>query len=525
MARCFNLADVFETVADAVPDRLALVAGDVRLTYAELDARANRVARHLRDAGVGPGAHVGVLAWNRAEWLETMIGCLKARAAPVNVNYRYVADELAQLLGDSDCAALVGERSLVARVEPVRERLPLLRHVVVIEDGGPGPDGDAAYEDALAAASPERIPGERSPDDPYILYTGGTTGLPKGVLWRAEDIFRSTLSMVCGPVGSVEELAAARDREPLRFQVQAPLMHGNGQWVTWNAMAGGNTVILWTGRRFDPAGVLELAARERTQILSLVGDGMAHPLAGHLAENPGAYDLSSLFSIGSGGAPLSPSVRDKLRAVLPDLIFADTFGGSETGAAGPSVEGAEGPPRFRMGPEFAVLGDDLRPVAPGSGERGVLARTGHIPLRYYKDEKKTAETFVTGPDGRRWALQGDCAEVDAEGLVVLLGRGSLVINTGGEKVFPEEVESVIRAHPAVYDAIVVGVPDPRFGQRVTAVAVPEPGATLTLDDLTAFCRGRLAGYKIPRALELAPEIPRTPVGKPDYPWARSLFPS
>lgn len=509
----FNLADLFETVADACPDRPALVAGDVRLTYRQLDERATRVANHLLDAGVRPGQHVGVLGYNRAEWLETMIGCFKARVAPVNVNYRYIKDELSHLLGDSECVALVAEADLLENVN--RADLPLLRHVVAI--GGPTPQAEE-YEDALASASPSRAKvlertGERSGDDPYLLYTGGTTGLPKGVLWRSEDIFFSAMgggNHGGTPIADPSELSVAAEREGLRAQVHAPLMHGGGQWITWITLTTGGTVILYTGRRFDAAESLELASRERTQILMLVGNGMGHPVAEEMSAR--RYDLE-VFAFGSGGAPLSDDVRAKLLAVVPNAYVSDNLGGSETGAMGPSLGGG----RFQLHPQLAVLSDDLLPVAPG--ETGTLARTGNIPVGYWKDEKKTAATFRTGPDGRRWALQGDYARLNEDGTVTLLGRGSLVINTGGEKVFTEEVEAALRTCPGVMDAIVVALPDERLGSKVAAVVA----GTAAEEDLTAHCRTILAGYKIPRVLAVVRELQLTAVGKPDYAWARTRF--
>ncbi|WP_067483952.1 acyl-CoA synthetase [Actinomadura hibisca] len=503
--RTFNLADLFETVADACPDRPALIAEGgptARLTYAELDARANRAAHHLAVQGIAPGDHVGILSHNRAEWLETMIACFKLRAAPVNINYRYISDELTHLLTDAQCVALVAEKDLLPNVN--RENLPHLRHILTIDDD---------YEDALAASSPIRDFAPRSSDDPYLLYTGGTTGLPKGVLWRCEDIFVAAMgggNFGGPPIEDPESLVTCADRPPMKAQVHAPLMHGGGQWITWITLTTGGTVVLWTGRHFNAKAALHLAEQEQTQILMLVGNGMARPVADELAT--GTHSNLALFAFGSGGAPLSSDVKQSLLKAIPNAYVSDNLGGSETGAMG----SAESDGRFRLGPEFAILSPDHTPVEPG--QEGIIARTGHIPYAYWNDPEKSAATFVESPDGTRWALQGDHARLEEDGTITLLGRGSLVINTGGEKVFAEEVETVLRQHPSVADAIVIGTPDDRLGNRVTAVVTPEADEAA----LTAHCREHLAAYKIPRTFHFAPELKRTPVGKPDYTWARSL---
>ena len=529
MSRPFNLADIYEVMADACPDRTALVAGAVRLTYRELDERANRLGHWLAAAGIGPGDFIGVYAWNRAEWVEAMLAAYKIRAVPINVNYRYVADELRYLFDNADLVALIYERSFSSTVASVLPDCPRLRELVVIEDGSDADDlGPAAtaYEQAIAGGSPDRDFGPRSADDLYVIYTGGTTGMPKGVMWRSEDIFKGAMgggNFGGAPVASPEDLALAAANPPLVHCITAPMMHGGGQWVAWITLSMGGTVVLWTGHRYDPDEIWRLVERTRAQLVMLVGDAMARPLAEALAAHPGRYDTSSVLAVGSGGSILSKAVKEQLRTQLPGAVVLDSFGASETGANG-SVDDAGGPaagPRFRMGDHTAVLDDDLRPVEPGSGQSGRVARRGHIPIGYYKDEAKTAATFFTDGQGVRWVIPGDWATVEADGTVVLQGRGSVSIQTGGEKVFPEEVEAALKSHPAVFDAVVVGVPDDRWVERVVAVVAPRPGASPTLAQLADHCRTQLAGYKVPRQLTLVDEIVRTPAGKPDYRWAKA----
>jgi len=533
----FNLADLFEIVVDTAPDRLALIAGEKRLTYRRLDERANRLGHHLTDADVKPGDHVAVYAWNRAEWLEAELGIYKARAPVINVNYRYVADELRYMLENSDSVALVFERQFAPVVAEVRADAPRLRHFVVIDDGSTDDEsakaiaelGAVDYEEALASASPERDFGSRSPDDLYILYTGGTTGMPKGVLWRQEDIFFAALGgggYGQPPIKTPEALTGrvTSDENRTVGVVNAPMMHGGGQWVTFIAFYGGNTVVLNCDHHYSGERVLRLTERENANSIMVVGDAMARPLADALAAPGVPYDLSSLATIGSGGAIMSKAIKDELRARLPGVFVADSYGASETGAAGTVMDfaGPAAGPKFTIGDFVNVLGDDLRPVEPGSEQIGRLARRGHIPLGYYKDEEKTAATFVTDPDGERWVLPGDYATIAADGTLELLGRGSVCINTGGEKVYPEEVEAALKAHPDVFDAVVVGVHDERFQERVAAIVTPRGGATPTLEDIQEFCRTKLARYKVPRQLHLTDDIPRTPVGKPDYRWAKRV---
>lgn len=533
----FSLSRLFAAVTEAVPDRAALVAGPRRLTYRALHERSLRLARHLREAGVRHGEHVAVLAFNRAEWLESFLGILFAGAVPVNVNYRYVAGELRHVLADSHAVALIAEDSLAAKVTPARPDLPRLRHVVLIEDGSTREAAGIDYERALASA-PENTPlPSTGGDDHYLLYTGGTTGYPKGVLWRQADIFRAALerrSPGAPRARTLDEVAERAMRSsPQRMLILGPLMHAAGQWNALSMLLCGRRLVLYTDRSFCPDRVLELAHREEVHILQLVGDAMARPLARHLLTEPGL--CPRLTSVFSGGTPLTPAVRALWRAWREDVSLADSYGGSETGVCGSATGGEQvSSPReetltgaaenrsFTMGGSIAVLDDSLRRLPPGSSEVGRIARTGRIPLGYYNDPIATARTFPTDDEGRRWALSGDFGLRAADGSTVLLGRGNAVINTAGEKVYPEEVEAVIKAHPAVEDAIVVPAPDERLGQRVTALVSLAPKARLETAELRAYCRVRLAGFKVPRTVHFVDRVRRTAVGKQDYRWAKSI---
>jgi 3-oxocholest-4-en-26-oate---CoA ligase len=517
----FNLADLFEAVVDAVPDRVAVIAGDNRLTYRELDERANRVAHYLRDVGVVPGRHVGVYAFNRAEWVEIMLGCFKARVVPINVNYRYVIEELRYLFDNADLVALFFESEFGPHVGAVLAGVPKLEHLVQLDDGtATDKVVDAVdYEHALSVADPTRdglLP--RSPDDLYILYTGGTTGMPKGVMWRAEDIFFAAMGGGNYGGAGIEKPADIADNVSATPGVSlalAPLMHGNAQWSLMVGLFGGNTVALNASRRFDADEIWDLVERENVNVISLVGDAMARPLVDALAHRTAP---ASLFALVSGGAILSPAIKQELNERAPNVAVIDAFGASETGANG-AVDVTEKGPRFAMNEWTTVITEagDIAPV----GEVGLLARRGHVPVGYYKDPEKTAATFIE-LHGVRWAIPGDRAVIEEDGKINVLGRGSQCINTGGEKVFPEEVEAVLKSHPDVFDAIVVGVPDERWGESVAAVVAPRAGHEVTLDGLATHCRAALAGYKVPRRLVVVETVERTPAGKPNYRWAKEL---
>jgi len=526
-----GLTGLLSAVAAAVPERTAVVAGGRRLSYAGLEHRAGLLARHLAAAGIRPGEHVALLSYNRAEWLESFFGVLGAGAVPVNVNYRYVAEELRYVLDDSRAVALIAERSLTPAVAGVRDRLPRLRHVLLLDDGAPcpapGPLPGTDYEAALAGAAELPAPAaEPRGDALYLLYTGGTTGFPKGVMWRQEDIFHAALERRGPGAPRIRRAAEAGERalrcSAHRMLVLGPLMHAAGQWNALSMLFCGKTVLLNTDRVFDADRVAALADREGAQSVQLVGDAMARPLAQALLS--GEHACADLRTVASGGTPLTPAVRALWRGWRPGITLRDSYGGSETGVCGAAAEGP-GERRFAMGASVAVLDERMRPLPPGSesaGRIGRIARTGRIPLGYFNDPVKTERTFPRDPDGRRWVMSGDYGTVAGDGSIVLLGRGSAVINTGGEKVYPEEVESVLKAHPDVADTIVVPSPDELLGQRVTAVIAPVPGRSPSPERLREHCRTRLAGFKVPRAFRVVDRVRRTAVGKQDYRWAAAV---
>jgi acyl-CoA synthetase (AMP-forming)/AMP-acid ligase II len=535
----FNLADLFEVVVDAVPDREAIVAGDRRLTYRELDERVNRLAHHLTANGVGAGDHVALYLYNGSEYLEGMLAAYKLRAVPINVNYRYVQEELRYLLDDSDAVAVVVNAEFTPTLAGVRDDLPELRTVVVVADAtdtdatdtdaidpdrSTGGSDAVEYEDALAAASPRRDFGPRSADDLYILYTGGTTGMPKGVMWRHEDIFFGAFGGggIDNEVSRPEELAERAREGRTRCLPACPLMHGTAHWMAFLTLYGGGTVVMSPDRHLDPIRLWELVAREQVNFLVIVGDAFARPLVEALDSLDATVDVTGCSVILSGGAILSPTVKHALAERLPGSLIVDGYGSSESGGQGQSVTVAGSEvselQRFMVNDETRVLDDELRPAPVGVVGR--LARRGRIPVGYYKDEQKTAATFPI-VDGVRWSVPGDHARTEADGSITLLGRGSVSINTGGEKVYPEEVEAALKGHPDVFDAVVVGVPDERFGERVVALIQARPGRTPTFEMLDAHVRTRVAGYKAPRHIVLVDVVVRSPSGKPDYRWGKS----
>ena len=531
----YNIADLFESVVDVVPDREALVyidhpgtGAERRLTYAELDAAANRIAHHLIDTGIRPGEHLGLHLYNGVEYVQTVLGCLKARVVPVNVNYRYVEEELVYLYRDADLVALVFEAEFTERVAAALPRAEKLRHLVRV--GTPAQDAPdvaaVAFTDAEATASPERGFPARSGDDQFIIYTGGTTGMPKGVMWRQEDLFFSGLgggAPTGEPVKTPEELAerVAAGGAGITFFPTPPLMHGTSTLTAFIGFNFGQRIVIH--RKFAPEEVLRTIEKEKVTSISLVGDAMLRPLIDALNGPMKGTDCSSVFSVSSSGAIMSETVRRQFQELLPNTMLLNNYGSSESGFNGTATadSGAGQSFRIRVNSRTQVVDPATHePVAVG--EIGRVAQCGNVPLGYYNDERKTAETFFE-KDGRRWVLLGDMATVDEEGVVTVLGRGSQCINTGGEKVYPEEVEQALKSHPDVYDALVAGVPDAKWGNHVTAVVELRAGAVRpSLDDIQTHCRNHLAGYKIPRQLVIAETIQRSPSGKADYRWAREV---
>ena len=526
----FNLADMVEAAVDAYGDREYLVAAGERRTYAEMETRANQLAHYLAAHGVGPGDHVGIYALNSVEWVETAWAVFKLRAVWININYRYVKDELRYLFTNADLVALVHQAEFSPQVTDLLPELPDLRLVIGIDDGSDVPlsEGTVPYEEALATGSPERDFAERSGDDHYILYTGGTTGMPKGVVWRHEDVFYAlgggvdptTNTRVQAPEEMVEKGRGGQ----LTLLPIAPLMHGATQWsIIGQSFVGNRTILV---PKFDPHEVWRLIESERANSIMITGDAMGKPLIEALDEPGVDYDLSSLLAVTSSAALFSAPVKDEFFRHLPNIVIVDAIGSSESGNNGMATM-TKGGTAMKSGPTVSVLGDtvvfdeDLKPVVPGSGTIGKIARSGDIPVGYYNDPVKTAEVFIH-VDGTRYVMPGDFATIEADGTITLLGRGSVSINSGGEKIFPEEVESAVRSHPDVLDAIVVGAPDERWGQRVAAIIQPRGERVPSLEDVQTHCRNHIAGYKVPRELHVVGTIERSPSGKPDYRWAAAV---
>ncbi len=526
----WTFADIWEAIAAAQPDHPAVIQGARTVTWSQFDARADALATHFIARGLSHRAKVAAYLYNGPEYLESYFAAFKGGFEPVNTNYRYGPEELVYLFDNADAEAIVFHAGFADTLEAIRPRLTKVKAwVAVAEPGHPAPPWAEDY-DTIAAQVPQsrpaRAPWGRSGDDLLLLYTGGTTGMPKGVMWRQDDLFQvlgagGNAALGVPPVTSIPELiarhASADHLKPVSL-IAAPLMHGTGQFSALISFHNGGTCALLPSRRFDAVELWNEAERLRATGIVLVGLAFSTPMLEALDANPGRWDLSNLRSMSSSGSMWSQENKRGLLKHATGAVIMDSLGSSEAVGLGASASapGAEvSTAAFMPGPNGAVFTEDGRRVQPGSGERGLVAVTGFLPQGYYKDPEKTDKTFKVW-EGMRWSVPGDWAEVNADGSLKLLGRGSVCINTGGEKVFPEEVEEALKRHHAVRDAVVVGIADPRFGERICAVVEPEAGESPTLPQLAEFVRSQLAHYKAPRELVVVETIGRAPNGKVDY---------
>jgi fatty-acyl-CoA synthase len=534
----FNFGDLYDITAATVPDKVAIRYDGTSITFAESVARTDRIAAALYAAGVRRGDTVALHLHNVPAHIEAFIAACKLGAAPVNVNYRYQAAELEYLYDNMQIAALyVGSEFLEAAL-PVAQRQLTLK-VVVAVDGNAAELPVGVLDHATIASDPTLVAPsvERRSDDLVILYTGGTTGMPKGVMWTHEDLFFSALGgggfySPLGPLAVPEDLPERiRTGHPLTSLSLPPLMHAAAMWYCLIGLFAGQTAVLNPARHFDAEQVFDLIVAEGVSSIIIVGDAMARPLAEALEAYPRRWNLARLVMIGSGGAPLSSHLQKRLSGLLPNTRVMTSLGSSESGALGAGAPSPDGMLRLAARPDLVVLvregeEDDARWRRAAVGERGIISRWGRLPQGYLRDPQKTAATF-TQVDGVRYAITGDEGRLEDDGGITLFGRGSTSINTGGEKVFPEEVEQVLRGHPAVLDAIVVGVPDLRWGEAVTALVHRRSVDATDVEGLRDYCRASLAGYKVPKHVLFVETVQRSPAGKADYPWgkrtARSLL--
>ncbi len=532
-----NIADLFEHAVDAAPDNPAVKVGDRIATYADLEAESNRLAHYLQSQGVGPGDHVAIYAKNSVEHVVAVLATVKIRAVTINVNYRYVEGELNYLFDNADVVAVVFERSyapLLATVAPNHEKLKTFVAIPDALDPDDASDisafGGVLYADAIADQSAERDFAERSADDIHIIYTGGTTGFPKGVMWRHEDFWRvlgGGIDFYTGePLEEYDQSKQATDPRMTTFPL-SPLMHGGAQAGLLMHLFAGHLTVLEP--KFDPQRTWEIIEADKVQLIFMTGDAMARPLIEEYERKKATgtpYDGSSLFAISSSAAIFSPPVKKRWMDEFTGAVFTDSIGATETGFSGMGMQDKDAistdGPVVALGPASVVLDEDNRPIPMTEiGKIGRLARGGNVPQGYYKDPEKSAATFIE-IDGTRYSVPGDFARIEADGKVTLLGRGSNCVNTGGEKVYPEEVEMAIKGHPAVYDTLVVGIPDATYGQAVAAVVELRDGQTLELEDLREYLRAHLSGYKLPRSLTVVDTIPRNATGKAQYPAAKEM---
>ena len=534
----FNAADIFEGVVDRVPDREAIVHESTRLTYKELDARSNKAANALKKLGIKKGSHIGIYAFNCVEWLEIMLGAYKLCAIPININYRYVEEELKYLIDNADMEAIFYHKQFSNKLENIKSHLPLLKDFICIEDDSGEDDvidKSFNFEDLIANEDESRLDVDRSGDDKYILYTGGTTGMPKGVVWRMEDVLMTLgggIDAVTGEKYPTPEAFADKCLQDQTIALAlAPFMHGGAQWQSFNSFFSGWKLIINDQVSFDADYVWEVVAKEKVMNLTIMGDAMGRPLCDALPRAiEKGLDLSSLFVLSSTASVFSASIKDTILEYLPNLFLIDAVGSSETGATGVNIHTKDGKlkdsgggPKFTK-PNFSeILNLDTKEVIPPSDTEtiGYLARKGHVPVAYYKDEEKSKKTFIE-VGGVRYSIPGDMAKYEEDGQMTLLGRGSVSINSGGEKIFPEEVEMALKAHPNIFDCLVVGVKDDRWGQKVVAVIQRRENDELSLDDIKDVASKYIASYKMPKEIVFSELIERAPSGKPNYQWAQEF---
>ena len=532
----FNAADIFEGVVDRVPDREAIVHGSTRLTYKELDARSNKAANALKKLGIKKGSHIGIYAFNCVEWLEIMLGAYKLCAIPININYRYVEEELKYLIENADMEAIFYHKRFSKKLQNIKGQLPLLKSFICINDHSDNEnviEESFDFESLIINEDESRLKVQRSGDDQYILYTGGTTGMPKGVVWRMEDVLMTLGGGIDAVTGekykTPEEFADKCYQDQTIALALAPFMHGGAQWQSFNAFFSGWKLIINDQISFDADYIWEVVAKEKVMNLTIMGDAMGRPLCDALPKAiEKGLDLSSLFVLSSTASVFSATIKDTILEFLPNLFLIDAVGSSETGATGVNIHTKDGKlkdsgggPKFTK-PEFSeILNLDTKEIIPPSDTQtiGYLARKGHVPLAYYKDEEKSKKTFIE-VNGERYSIPGDMAKYEADGQMTLLGRGSVSINSGGEKIFPEEVEMALKAHPNIFDCLVVGVKDDRWGQKVVAVIQRRKDIEMSLEEIKEVASKYIASYKMPKAIVFSEVIERAPSGKPNYQWAQ-----
>lgn len=527
-AKDFNIADLFEMVADTVPDRDAIVCGDKRVSFRQLDERSTQLAHYLQQHGIRAGDHIGLYMYNCLEYLESMLACFKVRAVPINVNYRYVKDELLYIFKNANMVGCIHGREFIPAILDVKSAAPQMHLFISVEDGSKedlGKINAVEYDAVRNGQSTKRDFAERSGDDLFILYTGGTTGMPKGVMWPHKNVFVAAMNAgghfsPHGPCKVPEDIKTRVTEHQMCGIALAPLMHGASWWYACIQLLAGNKLVLNHNRSFSGEEVWSIVEKEKCHAVQIVGDAMAIPLIDAHEKNPGRWDLSSVFNIGSGGAVFSESKQQAFKKIFPNCFITNAFGSSESGQMGldsgqKKTEGGLG--NVHKSDFMSVIVEDEKPMRHAKpGETGIFARAGHIPVGYYNDREKTAKTFVS-VDGKTWLLTGDAAKLEDDGSSIsIFGRGSNCINSGGEKIFVEEVEQALKANPQIYDALVVATPDDRWGSKVTAVVEARPGKPLTLASVQEDARKYIAGYKVPRELHVVKQIQRQPNGKPDY---------